>query len=192
MIDRPIQVERLVGATPQFHNGRYADPDIEQVWARIAARLIDGDARTPERIFVVRPPGLARRCHNGAALEAEFAAHGFEVVQPGALSIADQATVFAGAQVIAGYGGSAQFNTIFHSGPTTRIVIASESYYASNEWLISGVKGDDYHHFWCRPDVPRGATYESASFHSDFAFDFDRDGEALTDIVAEARGVGSG
>ncbi len=183
VIDEPTQIERLIGATPQFHNGQYVDPDIEQVWARIAGRLVDRVASTPERIFVVRPPGMARRCHNGAAVEAEFVAHGFAVVQPGDLSIADQATLFAGAQVIAGYGGSAQFNSIFHSGPTTRIVIASESYYASNEWLISAVKGDDYHHFWCQPDVPRGATYETASFHSDFTFDFDRDGGALTDVM---------
>jgi capsular polysaccharide biosynthesis protein len=187
VIDEPTQVERLVGATPQFHNGQYADPDIEQVWARIAARLVDREARTPERIFVVRPPSMARQCHNGAEVEAEFAAHGFAVVQPGALSISDQATLFAGAHVIAGYGGSGQFNAIFRAGPTTRIVIASESYYASNEWLISAVKGDDYHHFWCRPDVPRGATYESASFHSDFAFDFDRDGAALTHVIGDSR-----
>ena len=191
VIDRPTQVERLVGATPQFHNGRYADPDIEQIWSRIAERLVDREASPPARIFVTRPPGLARRCHNGADVEAEFAAHDFAMVQPGALSIADQATLFAGAKVIAGYGGSAQFNAIHCPGPTTRIVVASESYYASNEWLISAVKGDDYHHFWCRPDVPRATTYESASFHSDFTFDFGRDGEALRDLIAGLPGVGS-
>ncbi len=66
------------------------------------------------------------------------------------------------------------------------IVLSSDAYYASNEWLISAVKGDDYSHFWSPADVPRGAHFDRASFHSGFTLDLSRDGAELERLVGPA------
>ena len=190
-IDRPMRVEVLVGASPMFYNGRYAHPELTDVWDRLRDALraqapAAEAADPPRRIFVARPPRSLRPCRNRPEVEALFTAHGFAIVHPEKHSLAEQAQLFAGADVVAGFGGSGLFNTIFSSRPGRRIVIASEQYTARNEWTIAAAKGDDYHHFLCPAEVQRqGSAYESRAFHSAFSFDFARDGAALEALLKD-------
>ena len=68
--DQPVRVRSVVGASPMWHNAPpfYVDPDIQEVWARLASGILDG--RPPsehERIFVSRGDDLnRRRCRNRA------------------------------------------------------------------------------------------------------------------------------
>lgn len=181
--DRPVRVERLVTASQEFHNGPvlYVSAQLADTWDRLREGLRSGAARRVEKIFVARAGSQRRACLNGARLEATFVEHGFEVVRPELLPLGEQAELFATACVVAGYAGSGLFNTIYSERPGRRIVIASESYPARNEYLISAVKGDDYHHFSC-PSV-RG---DRSAMHHDFQFDFDRDGKALEKLLTTA------
>jgi capsular polysaccharide biosynthesis protein len=180
----PLRVQTLVGATHQLHNGRYIDPEIKQVWATIRDALAPEPNGGPARIFVSRPDSLPRRCRNASEVEAEFLTRDFTVVRPETLDMASQVALFAEADVVAGFAGSALFNCIFNRRPGTRIVIGSDQYTASNEYLISSVMGDDYHHFWCPADHqhPPGGRSRQA-FHSDFTFDFKRDGDNLRRLL---------
>lgn len=183
-IDRPVRVDHLVGVSPMFHNGKYVHPELTQVWATIGSRLVPDPGPSERSIFVSRPPDLQRSCRNGPEVEAVFRDAGFEVVRPELLTIADQARLFAEARVVAGYGGSGLFGSIFARRPGVRIVIGSETYNATNEWLIAGVQGGEYHHFYGRADLAHPKEgWSVEAFHSDFTFDFARHGSALKKLL---------
>jgi capsular polysaccharide biosynthesis protein len=184
----PVRVERLVTATPQLHNARYVDPDLGLTWDRVRAGLAGARAEGPRRIFVTRPPGSARRCLNGAEVEARFVDAGFTVVSPERLSMAEQMTLFAGADAVAGYAGSGLFSAIATAPGATMVVVASESYTAANEWLISSVRGFSHHQLWCPSTQERTERFDGRSFHADFAFDFERDGRALDAALESCAG----
>jgi capsular polysaccharide biosynthesis protein len=188
-IDAPVQVDLLIGASQMFYNGQYVHPELATIWDRLrdALRTPEPDREpTPRRIFVLRPPRGARPCRNGAEVEQLFREHGFEFVRPEQLPIQRQVDLFADAEVVAGYGGSGLFNTVYADRPGRRIVIASTEYRARNEWTIAALKGDEYHHFFCPAEHthPEGR-WDTRAFHSAFRFDFERDGAALEALLRD-------
>jgi capsular polysaccharide biosynthesis protein len=180
----PVRVERLVTATPQLHNGSYIDPDIDQTWQRVVRGLRDPALVRPRRIFVTRPDEGERRCLNAAVLEERFTEAGFSVVRPETMPLAEQVSMFAGAEVVAGYAGSGLFTALAARPGTAVVVVASESYHAINEWLISSVKGFEHYQVWCPSTRPRTSTaFDARSFHADFHFDVERDSGFLDEIL---------
>ena len=116
--DEPVWLSSLVTATPMWQNEdpHYVHPGIEQVWRRLRS-LAGPTAGRPRRIFVSRRPTLLNRpWSHTAAVEAVFARHGFTIVHPEDLDFAEQATVFAAAEVVAGFGGSALYNVMYSEG----------------------------------------------------------------------------
>ena len=180
-ISGPVRVERLVTASPLSHNRSvvYASELLIETWDRLREGLRSRSGRRAEKLFVTRPEGR-RSCVNGDRLEAMFTEHGFELVQPELLPLAEQAECFASARVIAGYGGSAMLNMLHAEHPGPRIVIAADTYPARNEYLIAALKGDDFHYFTC----PARPSHSPLAMHSDFEFDFERDGDALEQLLA--------
>lgn len=153
---QPFVVEHLYAATPQFANPRFAHPELGATWSRVgeALRELADPPHTPyaDRIFVGRPADLKRRCHNADAVEEEFRARGFATLRPETMPMAQQASAFWHASVVAGYGGSAMCNAVF-SRPGAKIIINSAAYTAANEYLHSSVLGDDLHMVWAAADV---------------------------------------
>ncbi|MDQ3176817.1 MAG: glycosyltransferase family 61 protein [Actinomycetota bacterium] len=195
-IDRPVRVERLVTASQQFHNGKviYASERLSETWDRLRDGLRTDSGPRFDKFFVARR-GFKRSCRNADRVEATFVEHGFEIVQPETLALGEQAELFATASVIGGYAGSGMINMIHCERPGTRIVIASESYQARDLFVISAVKGDDYHHFSCptrHPDQPDPAARPShpsrprsrQGLYYDYEFDFQRDGDALQTLLS--------
>ena len=186
-VDGPVWLNNVIGATPMWHNSppHYVHPDMAQVWKRISSNLAEDPGFEAARIFVSRKPGGARSCRNGAKVEEVFRSHGFTVVYPEDLSLAQQATAFRNAKVVAGFGGSAMFNIMYAEGLTQLIVLAHEAYTARNEYLFASLLGGRTDYFWSAPDLyhpPRGWTQEA--FTSDWSFDFDRNGSELEGLLA--------
>lgn len=196
LIDAPVRPERLIGATPLFDNPRYVHPRIVGEWAglseRLAAQAPDGDR--PRRLFCSRRTvhtspgafkGQRRVCHNGAEVEAWFRERGFTVVFTEDYTMAEQAALFRGAEIVAGYAGSALFNLIFTTQPIRVVLISSESYTAQNEFLISSALGHEVHTVYCPADIPRRPReWSSAAFNSAFTVDLDRDRDFLERAVS--------
>lgn len=184
VITGPVRVERLVTATQAFQNPKFLSPRAFEPWSRVREYLADRTVPVPERIFIGRGSGYTRRCKNEAAVEQLFAEHGYEILYPEKLTLAEQVRIFDGAKVTAGFGSSAMLNLVYASSPATRILISSQSYTALNEYLLGAVRGDDMHYFWCPADIPQPANgFSRQAFFSDFEFDFDRDGEALRELL---------
>jgi len=187
--DHPVWVESLVAATPQFHNQRphYVHPGLIDTWRRIGEKLIDRTVETHDLIFISRKENLSNRvCRNSREVERWFADHGFTVIYPETLDLGQQAGVFAGARVIAGFGGSALFNAIHADKLDMMIILNHESYTARNEHLITALLECDVHYFWSKSDVahPPGGWSEEA-YYSSWEFDFDHNRAEVERLLGE-------
>lgn len=185
----PVRVETLVGATPMLHakNPYHAHPEVTKVWSRVRSGLLRGHEADPgpRRIFVTRHTGK-RRCRNVEAVDQVFADHGFDVVFPERLSRADQAALFDGANIVAGFGGTGLFNLIYTSNAPTVIVLNHDAYDARNEHIIAAALGSAIHYFWSPADIqpPRGG-FSVEAFKSSWSFDFEANGDALLRLLED-------
>ncbi len=186
-VDRPVRVESLVGVTPMWHNTEpyYVHPEIRGVWERLRKGLTAGPP-TPasDKLFVTRPPSANRTCHNSREVEDLFSSRGFSVVEPGQLTVQEQASMFANARVVAGFGGSGMFNLVYADGVDSVIVLNHTSYIARNEYMFASVLGAESHFFWSEPDDPHPAgEFSQRSFQSSWTFDLERNASALTRVL---------
>ncbi|MGF0117733.1 glycosyltransferase family 61 protein [Promicromonospora sp. Marseille-Q5078] len=186
-VDQPVYLESMYAATPMFHNARpyYVHPEIRAVWKRIRDGLRAEPGPTWDRVFVSRKDSYGnRRCLNRVEVEDYFAAAGFEVIYPEDYSLARQSAIFAHARVVAGFGGSAMFNTLFAENLQHMIVLTQEAYSARNEVLISLPLGVGLHYFWNPPRTPHPpGGWSSAAYKSDWSFDFSRHGRELDELL---------
>jgi len=192
VLDHPTRLRSVVGASPMWHNQdpHHAHPDIVDTWHRLTAGLLEDASPGPyERIFVSRGPGLGNRrpCRNQADLERFFADRGFHVFYPEDLPMSEQVALFAGARVVAGFGGSAMFNLMHCQHLAATIVISHHGYAARNEHLFTSLLGADIHYFWQTPEVAppeHGRTRQSD--RSGYTFDFAGQGADLERVIAQA------
>lgn len=177
-VEEPVWVDSLVGASPMWHNKApfHAHPGIRDVWERLRGGMVSADSPSHPKIFVSRSAlGKNRSCRNAAEVEEVFRSHGFVIIRPERLDLAEQAGVFAHAEVVAGFGGSGLFSLMYAEKQPTVIVLNQESYDARNEHLFATVLGCDAHYFWSAPDIAQpagGWSYEA--FQSTWEFDFER------------------
>lgn len=173
-----VEVETLYAGTPQLENPHYVDPDLARVWRRLADGLPLGVPATADRLFVSRRPSPKRHCAQTVEVERFFADEGFAVVFPEDHSYRDQVGMFARARVIAGFGGSGMFNTMFAPRATV-ILLSGSSYDAENELLIAAVNGTRLHYFWGPSQIPMPSRFSYTAFTSGWTFDLDRHRRAL-------------
>ena len=180
-VDGPVRVDTLVAATPMWHNQDpfSAHPGIAEVWDRLRERMVEPGGPTPERIFVTRRGG-SRACRNSDEVEKAFADAGFDIVFPGGMTQPQQATLMAGARVVAGFAGTGMFNLAYAHQVEHVVVLSQDSYDARNEHLFAAVHGSAVAYFFNPAEIahPPGGWSEEA-FHSPWSFDFDRNGAAL-------------
>jgi hypothetical protein len=185
-VNGPVTVTSMVGCTPMWHNAPpfYVHPAIVETWARLRTGLIGTDpVSAAPKIFVTRREGK-RGCSNFPEVEALFAAHGFEIVTPEKHSIPEQAAMFAGARVVAGFGGAGMFNLAYSQALETVIVLDQWAYQARNEHLYAAAHQARLHCFWSRPmkDHPPGG-FSYRAHQSRWTFDFESNGEQLRAVL---------
>lgn len=185
----PVGLRSVVGASPMWHNHKpyYVHPEIPDTWARITRGLLGSAEPSPhERIFVSRGSAFShrRRCRNQPEVERLFAERGFHVFCPEDHSLAEQAALFAGARVVAGFGGSAMGNLMHARRLEALVVLSHNAYTGRSEHLFASVWGADLHYFWQQSDVaaPRvGRSKESD--RSSFAVDLAGQGVDLRRVI---------
>jgi capsular polysaccharide biosynthesis protein len=185
LIDSPVRVEKLVGATPMFSMPDYVHPDIPKTWASVGAGLAArAPAREqPRRIFCSRRQSK-RRCRNSDQVEALFASHGFDLIHPEDFHVSEQAAMFRQADIVAGYAGSGLLNLALCDTPKHVIMVSSETYTAQNEYMISSVLGHHLDIAWCLPEPPQAANdWAVPGFNADYTFDFNREGLFLEKVL---------
>jgi capsular polysaccharide biosynthesis protein len=182
----PTRVGTLLCTSPMFGMPAYVHPSIATTYAVVGSGLADRAAPGlpgPLRVFCSRRPGK-RTCHNASEVEDLFAGHGFTVVYPEDHPLPEQVRLVRAAEVVAGFAGSGMFQIALTGGPKHVVLVGSESYTASNEYLISSVVGHRLDLVLCRPDVPRTERrFDNASYQSDFTYDDTREGVFLRGVL---------
>lgn len=194
-IREPVVVDRLVAATPMFSMPTYVHPGIAEVWDRIAAAL-EAQAKgidIPERIFVTRGRRLKRWCHETVELERILGEHGYAAIRPERLPISHQVVLFRRAKAIAGFAGSGMFPLMFAAEPKPVLLIRSQGYTASNEYLIASVRGHRLETLTGHPDAERAGGSRRAwptdwdnrdlAARSAFHVDLEADREQLEEML---------
>ncbi len=186
-VDDPCWVDSISSASPMFHNQipHYIHPQALDIYQRMGDHLYDSQAPSYERVFISRAVQTPRRtCHNATAVDEFFSDRGFEIIYPETLDLSVQASIFANAKVIAGFGGSAMFNMMFARNLQTAIVVTHEAYTARNELLFASLFDCDLHYFWSTPDVPHPVGgWSGAAFESNWTFDFERNASGLGQLL---------
>ena len=185
-VDGPVQVETLLSATPMFSMPEYVHPEIAHTWRRMSDALVveAPDRDYASRIFCARKVAK-RACHNAEEVEALFAAQGFEILYPEEYPIPEQAAMFRNADVVAGYAGSGMFNVLYAPEPTRMVMLTSEAYTASNEYMMASVLGHQIDLVTCLPDLEQpGKGWSREAFESSYTFDPDREGRFLAEVFA--------
>jgi capsular polysaccharide biosynthesis protein len=123
-------------------------------------RLLDASfARVADRaIYVSRGPGRNnRRVLNQDAVVSLLTRRGFVVVDPDALTVAEQIRAFAEASVVVAPHGAALANLVFASAGATVIELFPAGVVVPDYWkLASGIPGLDYRYLVGRgPTKPR-------------------------------------
>jgi hypothetical protein len=186
--DETVEVEALVGVTPLYSMPDYVHPDIADVWSTLGRRLA-ADASivdVAERIFVLRPPGAIRPCHNEEEVTERFRKAGFQLVRPETMPLADQSALFRGATVIAGFTGSALMNLMYCETPKRVILVGPDSYTSSNDYMISSIRGHEMDQVLSAADVrqpPEG--WSRQAFFSGWSFDVTREGRLLDVVLSD-------
>jgi hypothetical protein len=91
--------------------------------------------------------------------------------------LAEQVALFAGARVVAGFGGSLMFGLMHAQRLESLVVISHKPYVARNEHRFASVLGGELHYFWQPSDIePPKVGGSKASEESWFAFDFTTQG----------------
>lgn len=123
----------------------------------------EGTAGGRRRLFVSRAGAASRRIVNEAEIEPALAARGFELVDPAAMSIAEQVALFSQASAVVGPHGAGLTNLLF-SAPGTEVVeifAAPAAQGVSNYRVLASHLGLPYSRLLAAP-VPnegRGAHY---------------------------------
>jgi capsular polysaccharide biosynthesis protein len=182
VISQATRVERLLSATPMFSMPAYVHPLVAETWDTVGDALLGqaSERAYPSRIFCSRHHDR-RGCINREEVEALFVSHGFEVVLPEDLPLADQVALFERADVIGGFAGSGMFTSMFSGRPKHLILVAPDTYGPSNEYMISAVRGH-------RLDVAVGrSTSRTATeaLRAPFAFDMADEGAWLHAVLDE-------
>jgi capsular polysaccharide biosynthesis protein len=173
-----------------WHNAapHYVHPDLQQIWHRVSNGLTSSaprEAAPADRLFISRRDTMSNRaCRNALAVEHIFRDHGFVVIYPEELDLAQQAHLFRDARVVAGFGGSGLFNVFNCRALEHLIVLNHESYTARNEHLYAAVLGCTEHYFWSPADIAQPTKRWSAeAYYSGWEFDLKRNEHTLRELL---------
>ncbi|WP_436926723.1 glycosyltransferase family 61 protein [Halosimplex amylolyticum] len=100
--------------------------ELRWVGERIVSNLPDGDRTFSNRVYVSRADADRRRVRNERAVLDVLEPRGFESYEPGRLSLAEQARLFASADVVVGLHGLAYVNLMFCDGNTRLLELFAE------------------------------------------------------------------
>ncbi len=105
-----------------------------------------GQCQPAAKLYISRARAASRRLTNEAAVQQFLTSYGFQVVYLEALTVAEQAALFAGAQAIAAPHGAGLTNLVFCQSGTRVIELFPPNYVNVCYWALSNQVGLDYYY----------------------------------------------
>lgn len=140
-LDRVYDFARLYYATPTSYHPVLKSPE---ALAQLASPFTATRTGPGQRLFVTRRADHGRGLLNIAVVQERLEALGFIVVDPEALSFAEQAAVFASADVVVGCMGAAMTNSVFAPVGTRLLYLAPHGWPEPFYWDLAAVRQHEY------------------------------------------------
>jgi capsular polysaccharide biosynthesis protein len=151
--------ERLVTTSLRQRHWQHSLPAWVPTYLRSLTGLGKASLPATRRLYLTRRTASFRRVLNEEALLGLLAANGFEVIDPGSLSVMEQAALFASAAVIVSPHSSAMTNLVFCPPGTTVLEIFPADYFDVSFWTAASIAGCTYHALLgSRPPGPAPST----------------------------------
>lgn len=122
-IDHPVRCEEMLFASRSFFTQGWTTPTATETWKKVRDSLDQGSG--PEKVYVSRSRTKNRVLMNELEVEDLFRRRGFFIVHPQNISVQQQVTLWANAQIIAGTAGSNMFGLAFQRRLHRSLVINS-------------------------------------------------------------------
>ena len=163
--DEVWEFDELCYVTPLHVPPMFKLPDALRMLKTGLLPARDASFCPTRRLFVSRGPNGLRQLLNEDELLEICVRHGFDVVYPERLSLADQAALFSDAGYVIGVKGAALTNAIFMSPGTTVIVLSPADFADPFFWDICGQADIGYVEIFGAVATARNAG------HNDFRID---------------------
>ncbi len=158
-----FRCERVITTSLRQHHWQRSLPAWVPGFLRRLAGLGEASVPGTRRLYLTRRAASFRRVLNEDALAAPLAANGFEITDPAALSVAEQAALFASAAVIVSPHSSAMTNLVFCNPGTAVLEIFPADYFDVSFWTAASIAGCTYHAFVAaRPPGPAPGSHIEA------------------------------
>lgn len=151
-------------------------------WAgrRIKENLPPVERDFSDRVYISRADAHRRHVRNEAEILEVLDDRGFESYEPGRLSLAEQVTLFAEADVIVGLHGLAYVNLMFCDGDTGLLELFAENGVVSSYFVVANELGMDYECLVCE-SIHDG--WKERPANKDVRVDLDRFTERVDSLI---------
>jgi capsular polysaccharide biosynthesis protein len=166
----PVFFKRLIFVRGLTQHGQYISPLVNDCHNEIARGVVGSDIA---RLFVRRTGGYGRELRNELELADMARCQGFDVCDPGSLSLVEQISIFKNAKYIIGAIGSAMTNIIYAPISAQVTVLTPRSMPDSFYWHLCQLRLQTFREFRCTEVGPTLLT-DIPSWHVDFSLERDR------------------
>lgn len=147
----PVHVDSLLLVEGLSHHGVFMSPLIMNCMDGLSARV---PGRGIAKLFVTRAGTNVRRFVNEDEVAAKAQECGYTLIDPGAMSLADQIGAFKNAREIAGVMGAAMTNIAFAPRDACIVDLAPAAMPDTFFWFIAGLRGQSYCEIRCEQTGP--------------------------------------
>ncbi len=134
---QPAFFSELIVIDGLTNHGRFMSPLVMESFDRLAMPV---SARGSERIYVTRASALHRKLLNEGQLASLLDEHGYAIVDPGAMPLAEQIAAFKAARRIIGVTGAALTNVAFARPGASVTCLTPASMPDTFFWFLSRLK----------------------------------------------------
>lgn len=140
---------------PSFLDGATVTPR-QVAWLRqiLFGAFPEAAKGGPRRIYVSRRDASARQVANEDAVMERLTRYGFELVVPGALSLAEQVRAFASAEIVIAPHGAGNTNVAFCPPGATFLELVPTGNASALYWMVANVSNLRYGRMVCPEDRP--------------------------------------
>jgi hypothetical protein len=139
---RPTRFREIVVPAPAFEEGHFVHTIFGQVCARAGQRLVPSPVPGGRPVFLTKMHLTAgvSRIRNEDELCRHLARHGFEIIAPERLPVAEQVRLFVERPILAGMAGSAMHTSILAPG-RLKFELHPEPHRLTNQMLVDSANG---------------------------------------------------
>jgi capsular polysaccharide biosynthesis protein len=145
----PCRCDELYFLDGISQHGTYLSPLTIGALEVLATSVPAGPRR---KLLVVRNGARHRRLLNQDEIVRRMAAHGYTVIDPGTMTLAEQISTFAGAERVVGVLGAAMTNIAFCPAGTPVAIITHAYFPDTFFWFIANIKKMPYLEVRCEPE----------------------------------------